>query len=119
MLAYLDALLAALAVRDTAEVQRLLAHPLARILPDVARAEAMALADGRTDALAAPLRLMQLRRQIAELLRDAPPVADLAEPAPAPDPGEVADAPRAPRAHPPARTRRPGRMVQMELPLSA
>jgi hypothetical protein len=119
MLAYLDALLDALAVRDAAEVQRLLGHPLARILPDMARAEAMALADGRADALSAPLRLMQLRHQVAELLRDAPPVADLAEPVPAPDPIEAADAPRAPRAHPTARTRRPGRMVQMELPLSA
>lgn len=119
MLAYLDALLDALTVRDTAKVERLLAHPLARILPDAARAEAMALADGRTDALAAPLRVMQLRHQVAELLRDAPPVADLAELAPAHDPTEAADAPRAPRAHPPARARRPSRMVQMELPLSA
>ena len=32
MLAYLDALLAALAARDTLEIDRLLAHPLARIL---------------------------------------------------------------------------------------
>jgi hypothetical protein len=119
VLAYLDALLDALAVRDTAEVQRLLAHPLARILPDAARAEAMALADGRTDALAAPLRVMQLRHQTAELLRDAPPVADLAEQAPASDPTEAAEAPRAPRAHPTDRTRRPARLVQMELPLSA
>ncbi len=119
MLAYLDALLDALTVRDTAKVRRLLAHPLARILPDAARAEAMALADGRTDALAAPLRVMQLRHQTAQLLRDALPVADLAEQAPASDPVEAADALRAPRAHPIDRTRRPGRLVQMELPLSA
>jgi hypothetical protein len=119
MLAYLDALLDALAVRDAAEVQRLLGHPLARILPDVARAEAMALVDGRADALSAPLRVMQLRHQIAELLRDAPTVADLAEPSPAPDPTEAVDTRRAPRAHPTARSRRPGRLVQMELPLSA
>lgn len=119
MLAYLDALLDALAVRDTAEVQRLLAHPLARILPDAARAEVMTVADGRTDALAAPLRVMQLRHQTAELLQDAPPVADLAERAPASERTEVGDAPRAPRAHPTDRTRRPARLVQMELPLSA
>lgn len=119
MLAYLDALLDALAVRDAAEVRRLLAHPLARILPDAAHAEAMALADGRTDALAAPLRVMQLRHQTAELLRDAPPVADLAERTSVADPIDAAAAPRSPRAHPTDRTRRPARLVQMELPLSA
>jgi hypothetical protein len=90
-----------------------------RILPDAARAEVMILADGRSAALAAPLRVMQLRHQTAELLRDAPPVADLAERAVASEPTEAADAPRAPRAHSTDRTRRPGRLVQMELPLSA
>ena len=119
MLAYLDALLGALTLRDTAEVRRLLAHPLARILPDAARAEAMTLAEGRPDALAAPLRVMQLRHQTAELLRDTPPIADVAEQAMVNDPIAVADTPRSPRAHPTDRTRRPARLVQMELPLSA
>ena len=42
MLAYLDALIAALAARDTAEIDRLLAHPLARILSPEALADATA-----------------------------------------------------------------------------
>ena len=37
MLAYLDAMIAALSVRDRGEVEHLLAHPLARILSDAAR----------------------------------------------------------------------------------
>lgn len=118
MLAYLDALIDALSLRDGAEVTRLLAHPLSRILPATVRDEAHAFAEGRCDALAAPLRLMQLRHQTAELLRESPPVADVAD-APADARIEVADAPRARRAPPPARAHRPARLVQMELPLSA
>lgn len=114
MLGYLDALIAALSVRDRSEVGRLLAHPLARLLPADVVAEAGAFESGARDALAAPLRAMQLRYQTAELLRDAPVLADQPEP-------------REPRADltgplpPPAamRTRRPKRPQQMELPLSA
>lgn len=125
MLAYLDALIDALTIRDSAEVRRLLAHPLARILPPAVHDEADALAQGRSDSLAAPLRAMQLRHQTAELLRESPVVADVADFAAAAelevaDVGlEVADAPRVRRALPPARARRPARLVQMELPLSA
>lgn len=128
MLAYLDALIDALTIRDSAEVLRLLAHPLARILPAMVRDEADALTQGRCDSLAAPLRAMHLRHQTAELLRESPMVADVADSAPdsaadsaaydAVEP-EVADAPRVRRAPPPARARRPARLVQMELPLSA
>ena len=42
MLAYLDALLAALAARDITEIDRLLAHPLARILSPDALSDATA-----------------------------------------------------------------------------
>lgn len=121
MLAYLDALIDASTIRDFVAVRRLLAHPLARILSAKVRDEVDALAEGRCDALAAPLRLMQLRHQTAELLRESLPIADVvdvAEVATAAD-LEVADAPRARRALPPARARRPARLVQMELPLSA
>jgi hypothetical protein len=45
MLAYLDALLAALAARDTLEIDRLLAHPLARILGDCAAGDVPEPAD--------------------------------------------------------------------------
>jgi hypothetical protein len=110
MIAYLDALIDALTVRDAGEVERLLAHPLARILPDDARREAAVFMNGTSDPLAAPLRVMQLRHRTAELLADDGPFFE----------AEVADeAPRAPRAEPASRTRRAARMQQMELPLSA
>lgn len=110
MLSYLDALIAALAVRDTSEAERLMAHPLARLLPEDVRAEAMAFTNGERDALAAPLRTLQLRHQTAELLREMPEIAD----APAvarPAAGVEAKAPKLRRALP--------RQHQMELPLSA
>lgn len=100
MLTYLDALIDALVVRDTPETERLLAHPLARILTEDVRAEAEALRDGRSDALSAPLRLLQLRHQTAELLRDGP-------------------VPRLEWSPATPRTSRGARIVQMELPLSA
>lgn len=103
MIAYLDRLLDALAVRDAAEAERLLAHPLARVLTEAARDEVVAVATGRADALAAPLRLLQLRHQTAQLLLEAP----AAPPAPA----MRVSAP----VTPPARARR----AQMELALSA
>lgn len=115
MLAYLDSLLDALSVRDAAAVERLLAHPLARILPDAARDEARALGRGEGDALAAPLLVMRLRHLTAELLREQPIVADRAET----EPPVVADVPRDPRRSAPARATRSPRLVQMELPLSA
>ena len=76
MLAYLDTLIAALSVRDAAEVERLLAHPLARILTDDARREASRFTAADSDPLAAPLRVMQLRHQTAELLGEGPRVAN-------------------------------------------
>jgi hypothetical protein len=109
MLVYLDALIDALRVRDSAEVTRLLAHPLARLLPENVRLEASTFIDGGRDALAAPLRAMQLRHQTAELLREAP-IADRTDAA-----GD--DAQR--HALPPSLTRRGTRPQQMELPLSA
>jgi hypothetical protein len=114
MLAYLDALLAALAARDISEIDRLLAHPLARILSPDALADATA--ERRAAATAAPsvtpLRLLQLRYRTAQLLgsrinADAP---ELPEPAPrlrqAPPLSAWAD-------------RRAAGRSQMELPLSA
>lgn len=107
MLVYLDALIAALSTRDVAEAERLLAHPLSRLLSDDVRIEARSLASGERDPLAAPLRAMQLRHQTAELLRDTPVVADR------PESTDTA------RNHPPQLTRRSHRPQQMELPLSA
>lgn len=109
MLGYLDALIAALSVRDATEAERLMAHPLARLLPEDVRAEAVAFTAGERDPLAAPLRAMQLRHQTAELLRDPSPLADQPE---------VVVEPRLPAIAPPSMDRRT-RQQQMELPLSA
>ena len=114
MLGYLDALIAALSVRDSAEVRRLLAHPLARLLPGDVATEAAAFLAGEHDALAAPLRTMQLRYQTAELLRDAPLPAD--QPEVSDERPEPMRAPMPPAA---MRARRATRPQQMELPLSA
>lgn len=110
MLAYLDALLEALSRRDAAVIRRLLEHPLARILPADAREEAEVFALGSCDAVAAPLRVMRLRHQTCELLRDAPAMADV------PEQPVTGAAPRSTTATMP---RRASRLVQMELPLSA
>lgn len=112
MLGYLDALIAALSVRDETEATRLLRHPLARLLPEEVRTEAAAFSAGGCDALAAPLRTMQLRHQTAELLRDAVVLADQPEPLPPAD----AELTRPVRSPLDRRGRRP---QQMELPLSA
>jgi hypothetical protein len=105
MLGYLDSLIAALDTRETRDIERLLRHPLARILPPDARREAEAFRDNAVDSFAAPLRVMQLRHQTAELLKAsaAPPATPLSAP------------PRVTMS-PPARQQR---TAQMELPLSA
>lgn len=107
MLAYLDSLIAALAVRESSDIDRLLAHPLARVLPPEARREAEAFRDGHCDRIAAPLRVMQLRHQTAELLREG----SVAERAPAYAALRVQVSP--------ASRQRPVAHAQMELPLSA
>jgi hypothetical protein len=114
MLAYLDALLAALAARDITEIDRLLAHPLARILSPDALADATAerRAAGLGTASAAPLRLLQFRYRTVQLLgnhtaADSPELAD---------PADL----RRTAPHAPAWSdRRAALRHQMELPLSA
>lgn len=118
MLAYLDALLAALAARDTTEIDRLLAHPLARILSPDALADALAdataerRAAGLGTASVAPLRLLQFRYRTVQLLGNYI----------AADSTEAAD-PSAPRRTSPQAPawsdRRASVRHQMELPLSA
>ena len=123
MLGYLDALITALSLRDATEAERLLAHPLARLLPGDVSEEAGAFVSGERDALAVPLRAMQLRRQTAELLQEAPLMADAPAHAAAesfdtavPPHDTLRDGPHAMAQG--RRTRRP-RPQQMELPLSA
>ncbi|MFI5233079.1 MAG: hypothetical protein ACHQSE_11290 [Gemmatimonadales bacterium] len=116
MLAYLDALIAALAARDIAETDRLLAHPLARILSPEALADATAerRAAGTDEPAGTPLHLLQLRYRTAQLLNDAKGNAD------APESAEAApDRKRPITATPAWLDSRPSVRQQMELPLSA
>jgi hypothetical protein len=125
MLDYLDALITALTLRDAPEAARLLGHPLARLLSTDVCEEAGAFVSGERDALAVPLRTMQLRRQTAELLQEAPALADARIDARAELRDEARNEPRAVApGHPTRPTRPPGstrrtRPQQMELPLSA
>lgn len=105
MLAYLDALVAAVRARHTAEIERLLAHPLGRVLTRDARNEAQAAAIGT--AAGVPLRLLQLRHQTGQLLAGH---ADADEP--------VEYLPRPP-VMVSAGSRRAAPLSQIELPLSA
>ena len=56
MLAYLDSLCAALLARNTEEIRRLLAHPMAQDLPRRVREEAVAISrlPGATDVAMTP-----------------------------------------------------------------
>jgi hypothetical protein len=114
MLAYLDALLAALAARDITEIDRLLAHPLARILSPDALADATAerRAAGLGTASVAPLRLLQYRYRTVQLLGNHT-AADSAEAA------NPAEQRRTPPQAPAWSERRAAIRQQMELPLSA
>ncbi len=115
MLAYLDALLAALAARDITEIDRLLAHPLARILSPDALADATA--ERRAAALGspsvAPLRLLQFRYRTVQLLGANAAVAD------APEAANPSERPRTGTPAPVWSERRAALRQQMELPLSA
>jgi hypothetical protein len=114
MLAYLDALLAALAARDTLEIDRLLAHPLARILSPDALADATAerRAAGTGAPSVAPLRLLQLRYRTVQLLGDCA-AGDV------PEPADRADRRNRTTRAPAWSDRRAAARPQMELPLSA
>jgi hypothetical protein len=122
MLAYLDALIAAVAANDRDAMTRLLADPRARVLTRAVRHEVRARSAAvRRDtdglrALGAPLPLLQLRHQTAQLLDGRTDHEDPAEyrpQAPAEAPAPVRRAPSAGGA--PARRR----SRQIELPLSA
>jgi hypothetical protein len=117
MLAYLDALIAALAARDLLEIDRLITHPLARILPPDVRDEATVYLSGHADPLATPLCTMRLRHQTAELLREVPDVADrpVMEPATRPIAARHPAREQTVAAH----AAQSARFAQMELSLSA
>jgi hypothetical protein len=68
VLAFLDALAAALIARDAERIRRLLAHPLARALPRGVRDEATAMVQGGPSSFGAPIRTLRLYHQTAHLL---------------------------------------------------
>jgi hypothetical protein len=68
VLAFLDALCAALLSRDAAVVRQLLRHPLASALPAAVRDEARRVIDGEARPFAAPLNALRLYHQTAHLL---------------------------------------------------
>ncbi len=68
MLAYLDALCAALMAQDAEAVRRLLDHPLAGALPDAVRGEAQRVIDGTERPNVMPLATLRLVHQTAHCL---------------------------------------------------
>lgn len=68
MLGYLDALCAALIARDSAEIRRLLRHPLARALPRKVREEALAIRRAGANSMMAPVHTLHFFHQTAHVL---------------------------------------------------
>ena len=68
MLGYLDALCTALIARDSAEIRRLLRHPLARALPRKVREEALAIRRAGPGSLMAPVHTLHFFHQTAHVL---------------------------------------------------
>lgn len=68
MLAFLDALCAALLSRDAELVRQLLRHPLASALPAAVLDEAARVMDGGARPYTAPLHALRLYHQTAHLL---------------------------------------------------
>jgi hypothetical protein len=71
MLAFLDALCAALLARNTIEICRLLSLPRARQLPRVVREEAMAIAKAGPTSHLAPLQTLQLYYKLSHLVDES------------------------------------------------
>ena len=71
MLGYLDGLCEALLARDTEEVRRLLAHPLAAALPPAVHAEARRGSSGHPPASWIPLQTLRFTHCVAQLEQGA------------------------------------------------
>lgn len=79
MLAFLDALCAALLARNTIEICRLLSLPRARKLPRAVREEAMAIAKAGPTSHLAPIHTLQLYYKLSHLVDESAelePVSD-------------------------------------------
>lgn len=68
MLAYLDCLCAALLARNSAEIQRLLAHPSARDLPRRVREEAVAISRAGNRSFMAPVNALHFYYKLSHVV---------------------------------------------------
>ncbi len=68
MLAYLDSLCAALLARNTEEIRRLLAHPMAQDLPRRVREEAVAISRAGRRSFMAPVNALHLYYKLTHMV---------------------------------------------------
>jgi type VI protein secretion system component VasF len=68
MLAYLDSLCAALLARNTEEIRRLLAHPMAQDLPRRVREEAVAISRAGRRSFIAPVNALHLYYKLTHMV---------------------------------------------------
>jgi type VI protein secretion system component VasF len=68
MLAYLDSLCAALLARNSEEIRRLLAHPLAQDLPRRVREEAVAISRAGRRSFMAPVNALHLYYKLTHMV---------------------------------------------------
>jgi len=80
MLAYLDALCAALLARNAIEIFRLLGLPDARKLPRGVREEAVTIAKAGHDGFHAPIQALHLYYKLSHLVDESTELTDDAEP---------------------------------------
>jgi hypothetical protein len=71
MLAYLDSLCAALLARDTSEIRRLLALPLAQDLPRRVREEAVAISRAGRRSFIAPVNALHLYYKLTHMVDES------------------------------------------------
>ncbi len=71
MLAYLDSLCAALLARDTMEIRRLLAHPMAQDLPRRVREEAVAISRAGRKSFIAPVNALHLYYKLTHMVDES------------------------------------------------
>src|SRR5687768_5882594 len=89
MLAYLDSLCAALLARDTAEIRRLLAHPMAQDLPRRVREEAVAISRAGRKSFIAPVNALHLYYKLTHMVDESSD--STLETPPRPEPAEKTD----------------------------
>lgn len=71
MLAYLDSLCAALLARNTAEIRRLLALPIAQDLPRRVREEAVAISRAGRKSFMAPVNALHLYYKLSHMVDES------------------------------------------------